>query len=77
MVAEGSLFPLFLKMMKINIRKAIATYLYLDLFLQQLLGLLYFGLGGDTSFLPALCVMVGSISGVRIGILISLKIKPS
>ncbi|MCD6309141.1 MAG: sulfite exporter TauE/SafE family protein, partial [Candidatus Eremiobacteraeota bacterium] len=71
----GSLFPPFLRMMKLNIRKAIATSLFATIF-TAIAGVIVFYSRGDIIFLPALWVIVGSISGARIGSLMSLKTKP-
>jgi len=71
----GSLFPPFLRMMKLNIRKAIATSLFANIFTAAA-GAIVFYSNGHIIFLPALWVILGSISGVRIGSLISLKTKP-
>lgn len=71
----GSLFPPFLRMMKLNIRKAIATSLFATIF-TAVAGAIIFYSHGNIIFLPALWVIVGSISGARIGSLMSLKTKP-
>ena len=70
----GSLFPPFLRMMKLNIRKAIATSLFATIF-TAFAGAIVFYSRNNIVFLPALWVIVGSISGARIGSLMSLKTK--
>lgn len=72
----GSLFPPFLRIMKLNIRKAIATSLFATIF-TAVAGAIVFYSRGNIIFLPALFVMIGSISGAWIGSLISLKTKPT
>jgi uncharacterized membrane protein YfcA len=72
----GSLFPPFLRMMKLTIRKAIATSLFATIF-TAVAGAIVFCSHGDIIVLPALWVIVGSISGARIGSLMSLKSKPT
>jgi len=71
----GSLFPPFLKMMRLNIHTAIATSLFVTIFTASAAVVIYW-YRGDILFLPAMVVIVGSIIGVRIGSLISLKTKP-
>jgi uncharacterized membrane protein YfcA len=71
----GSLFPPFLRMMKLDIRKAIASSLFATIF-TAIAGAIVFWSRGNIIFLPALCVIVGSISGAQLGSLISLKTKP-
>jgi hypothetical protein len=71
----GSLFPPFLKMMGLDVRKAIATSLFVTIF-TAVPGAMVFWSRGNIIFLPALLVIVGSISGARIGSLMSLKTKP-
>ena len=70
----GSLFPPFLRMMKINMHKAIATSLFATIFTAIAAAIIYW-YRGDIILLPALVVIVGSMSGARIGSLISLKTK--
>ncbi len=71
----GSLFPPFLRMMKLNMREAIATSLFATIF-SAIAGVIIYWFRGDILMIPAVVVMVGSMSGARIGSLISLKIKP-
>lgn len=71
----GSLFPPFLKMMRLNIHTAIATSLFVTIFTASAAVIIYW-YRGDIVFLPAIVVIVSSIIGVRIGSLISLKTKP-
>ena len=71
----GSLFPPFLKMIGLNIRKAIATSLFATIFTATG-GAIVFWSRGNVPFLPAVMVVIGSIIGARIGGLMSLKTKP-
>jgi len=71
----GSLFPPFLKIIGLNIRKAIATSLFVTIF-TAVAGAAVFWSRGNIMFLPAIMVIVGSIIGTRIGSLTSLKTKP-
>ncbi len=71
----GSLFPPFLKMIGLDIRKAIATSLFATIF-TAIAGAIVFWSRGNIMLLPALMVILGSILGARIGGLISLKTKP-
>jgi len=71
----GSLFPPFLRMMKLDVRNAIATSLFATIF-TAIAGAIVFWYRGNIILLTALVVIVGSIIGVRIGSLISLKTKP-
>ncbi len=70
----GSLFPPFLRMMKLNIRKAIATSLLATIFTATV-GAIVFWYRGDIILLPALAVITGSVIGARIGSLVSLRTK--
>jgi len=71
----GSLFPPFLRMLKLNIHAAIATSLFVTIFTASAAVFIYW-YRGDIILLPAIVVIVSSIVGVRIGSLISLKTKP-
>ena len=71
----GSLFPPFLRMIGLDIRKAIATSLFTTIF-TAIAGAIVFWSRGNIMFLPAVMVVVGSIIGTRIGSLTSLKTKP-
>jgi uncharacterized membrane protein YfcA len=62
-------------MMKLDIRKAIATSLFATIF-TAIAGAIVFWYRGSIIFFPALWVIVGSISGARIGSLMSQKTKP-
>ena len=70
----GSLFPPFLKFMKLDIHKAIATSLFATIF-SAIPGVIIYWCRGDIYLFPAMMVMVGSIIGARIGSSISLKTK--
>jgi len=70
----GSLFPPFLKIIGLSIRKAIATSLFATIF-TAIAGAIVFWSRGNIPFLPAVMVVVGSIIGARIGSLMSLKTK--
>lgn len=70
----GSLFPPFLKLMKLDIHKAIATSLFATIF-SAIAGVIIYWYRGDIVLLPAIVVIVGSIVGARIGSLISLKTR--
>jgi hypothetical protein len=71
----GSLFPPFLRTMRFNMHKAIATSLFATIF-TAIAGMIIYWYRGDIILLPALPVILGSISGARIGSLLSLKTKP-
>jgi len=71
----GSLFPPFLRMMRLDVRKAIATSLFATIF-TAVGGAVVFWFRGNIIFIPALVVILGSIIGARIGSLMSLKTKP-
>ena len=71
----GSLFPPFLKLMRLDIHRAIATSLFATIFSASA-GVVIYWHRGDILLLPALVVIAGSIVGARIGSLISLKTKP-
>jgi len=70
----GTLFPPFLKLMKLDIHKAIATSLFATIF-SAIAGVVIYWYRGDIILLPAVVVIVGSVVGARIGSLISLKTK--
>jgi len=72
----GSLFPSFLKMMGLDVRKAIATSLFATIFTAAA-GAAVFWYQGNIMFLPALGVLLGSMIGARVGSLMSLKTKPA
>ena len=71
----GSLFPPFLRAMKLDIHKAIATSLFVTIFTATFAISIYW-YRGNIIWLPALSVLVGSIIGARTGSKISLKTKP-
>ncbi|RKY56452.1 MAG: hypothetical protein DRP89_01315 [Candidatus Neomarinimicrobiota bacterium] len=71
----GSLFPPFLKAMKQDVHKAIATSLFVTIF-TSLAAMVIYWHRGNIVWLPALCVLIGSIAGARIGSGISIKAKP-
>jgi len=71
----GSLFPPFLRIMRLKIHSAIATSLFVTIFTASVAVIIYW-YRGDIILLPAIIVIIGSIIGVRIGSLISLKTKP-
>jgi uncharacterized membrane protein YfcA len=72
----GSLFPPFLRAMKLNIHKAIATSLFVTIFTATAAVIIYWD-RGDIVWLPAVFVLIGSMIGARIGSRISLKTKPT
>ena len=71
----GSLFPVFLKMMTLDIHKAIATSLFATIF-TAVAGMIVYWHRGDILLMPALVVIIGSMVGARIGSLISLRTRP-
>ncbi len=71
----GSLFPPFLRAMKLDIHKAIATSLFVTIF-TALFAILIYWQRGDVAWLPAFFVLIGSVVGARMGSRISLKTKP-
>ncbi len=72
----GALFPPFLKIMGLDIRKAIATSLFVTIF-TALAGMFVYWERGDIPFLYAVVVLLGSILGARAGGKISLRTKPA
>jgi len=70
----GSLFPAFLKLMKMDIHKAIATSLFATIF-SALAGVGIYWYRGDIVLLPATMVIAGSVFGARLGSLVSVKTK--
>jgi len=72
----GSLFPPFLRMMKLDMREAIASSLFVTIFTASA-GVIIFWYRGDIVLFPALVVVIGSIIGARLGSIISLKTKPN
>ncbi|MHA1973217.1 MAG: sulfite exporter TauE/SafE family protein [Candidatus Hodarchaeales archaeon] len=71
----GSLFPPFLRAMKLDIHEAIATSLFVTIFTAIFAMVVYWS-RGDIIWEPALLVLIGSIIGARSGSQISLKTKP-
>ncbi len=71
----GSLFPPFLKTMKLDIHRAIATSLFVTIFTSISAVFIYWN-RGDIIWLPALFVLIGAMIGARIGSKVSLKTKP-
>ena len=71
----GSLFPPFLRAMKLDIHKAIATSLFVTIF-TAIFAISIYWHRGNIIWLPALSVLAGSILGARTGSKISLKTKP-
>ena len=71
----GSLFPPFPRAMKLDVHRAIATSLFATIFTAIAAMIIYWH-RGNIIWLPALLVLVGSMSGARIGSEVSLKTKP-
>ena len=71
----GSLFPPFLRAMKLNVHRAIATSLFITIFTAIVAVIIYWQ-RGNIIWLPAIFVLIGSMIGTRIGSKISLKTKP-
>ena len=71
----GSLFPPFLRAMHLDIHRAIATSLFVTIF-TALAAIIAYWNRGDISWAPALCVLLGSVGGARVGSRLSLKAKP-
>ncbi len=71
----GSLFPPFLRAMKLSIHEAIATSLFVTIF-TAIFAISIYWQRGNIAYLPALFVLIGSITGTRIGSKLSLKTKP-
>lgn len=70
----GSLYPSFLKMMRLEIHRAIATSLFATIFAASAALVIYWN-RGDVLLVPALFVLVGSMLGTRVGSRLSLKTK--
>jgi len=70
----GSLFPPLLKILKFDIHKAIATSLFATIFTASV-GVIMFWQRGEITWLEGLIVLLGSIIGVRLGSLLSIKTK--
>ena len=71
----GSLFPPFLRMMKLDIRRAIATSLFSTIF-TAIIAIFVYWYRGNILWLPAFLTIIGSMLGARIGGKVSLKTKP-
>jgi len=71
----GSLFPPFLRIMHLDIHRAIATSLTVTIFTATAALLIYWH-RGNIVWLPALFVLAGSMIGTRVGSRLSLKTKP-
>jgi len=71
----GSLFSPFLKAMKMNMHRAIATSLFVTIFTSTGAVIIYWN-RGDIVWFPALCVLSGSAVGVIVGSKISIKTEP-
>jgi len=71
----GSLFPPFLRMMKLDIRRAIATSLFSTIFTATVAILVYW-YRGNILWIPAILTIIGSMLGARVGGKVSLKTKP-
>jgi hypothetical protein len=71
----GSLFPPFLRAMRIDVHRAIATSLFVTIFTAIAAVIVYWH-RGDIIWLSAIFVLIGSVIGARIGSRISLKTKP-
>ncbi len=72
----GCLFPPFLRAMKLDIHKAIATSLFVTIF-TAMAGVVIYWRRGDIVWLPATLMLIGSMIGVGIGSRVSLKAKPT
>ena len=71
----GSLFPPFLKAMRLNIREAIATSLLVTIF-TALSAFIVYWQRSNIVWSPALLVLTGSIIGSRAGSKLSMKTEP-
>ena len=71
----GALFPAFLRAMRFNIHRAIATSLFVTIFTASAAIVIYWH-RGNIVWLHTLCVLIGSMIGARAGSKISLKAKP-
>ena len=72
----GSLFPPFLRAMKLDIHRAIATSLFVTIFTAIAAVIIYWH-RGDIIWLSAIFVLIGSMIGAKIGSKASLKTKPT
>jgi len=71
----GQIFPALFKSLGLNTHKAIATSLTVSIFTAFGAIPIYWH-RGDITWLPAFCVLIGSMAGARIGSRVSLKTKP-
>ena len=71
----GSLFPPFLRAMRLDVHRAIATSLFVTIFTAIAAVIVYWH-RGNIIWLSAVFVLIGSAIGARIGSRISLKTKP-
>ena len=71
----GSLFPPFLRTMRLDIHRAIATSLFVTIFTAIAAVIIYWH-RGDIAWVPAISVLIGSMIGARIGSKVSLQAKP-
>ena len=72
----GSFFPPFLKAMKLDMHKAIATSLLVTIF-TALVAIPIYWHRGNIIWLPAFFVLIGSMIGTRAGSKVSLRTKPT
>ncbi|MHA1838485.1 MAG: sulfite exporter TauE/SafE family protein [Candidatus Ranarchaeia archaeon] len=71
----GSLFPPFLRAMRLDINKAIATSLFVTVF-TALFALAVYWYRGNIELVSGVVVLIGSMLGARGGSKLSLKAKP-
>jgi uncharacterized membrane protein YfcA len=71
----GSLFPAFLRALRLDIHTAIATSLFVTIF-TALAAMIIYWHRGNICWLPALFALIGSIIGARVGSKRSVKAKP-
>ena len=72
----GALLTPFLRAMKLGIHSAVATSLFVTMFTAIVAAIIYWH-RGNIAWLPALCVLAGSMIGARVGSKVSLKTKPA
>ena len=70
----GSLFPPFLKSLRVDVKKAIATSLLATIF-TALIAIGIFFWKGKILWIEGLIVMIGSVIGAKLGSLVSMKTK--
>jgi len=71
----GGLFPLFLRTLKLDIHRAIATSLFVTIFTATAAAIIYWR-RRDELWLPALGAIIGSMIGAEIRSKASLRTKP-